>query len=405
MKHASIGSALSLCISSLGFWLLWPDADESAAASTSAEPVAVVEPASARGTTRSPEPERIAPKQETDPQPAPHFAGTQADEDDGAASAAHLSGEVVGPDRLPIAGASIRAEIFAPELSLERQEQVGALEQNADEEGRFAFELSLGQEASLTVKAKGYASHVSVSHPAGEHCLIRLDRPASLAAEIVDDEGLPVSGARVSARPPHRDPKWAAQVVLGEATTDEHGKARLEGLPSGVCHVEVVPDRHQSFEQVVELTPGATTTRRWMVQLGTTFSGEVLDERTGLPLVDANVRCKNDFFAPRWDRGDHTDELGRFRIEGVSTQTPSFLVVHPGYVSAGGHLQMKADGTFSKVVALTPGRRVTGRFVDPDGLPAPDVRFVIATYEDDCRPRSPTLCSQPRQIGRRPASR
>ncbi|MEQ8765612.1 MAG: carboxypeptidase-like regulatory domain-containing protein [Planctomycetota bacterium] len=327
---------------------------------------------SANEGTAAPEATVASPKEESAPsRPA-------------GASPATASGRVVDLEGRAVAGATVLAQIddgLFGTIASDPQilPQARAI---TDLAGEFSFELSLGQSLDLQVEAKGFATHTSANHAAGDFIELTLLPAIDVTVELTTESGDPVSDALVITRPPQPDSTYPLPVVIAEAKTNGSGRAVLNGLSEGSWFVGVVPPHAVSFQQRIDVRAGDQTVLRWQVEEGIVVSGEVVDQRTGLAIEGATLECQDQFSQPQERRSVLSDATGQFRLDGVRRGKKLLRVSAPGYTESRTRLRPDDAAVDSLKIELRAGRRLRGRFIDARGTPVPDLRFRVACYED-----------------------
>jgi len=202
-------------------------------------------------------------------------------------------------------------------------------------------------------------------------------------ALVVGAEGLPAASVRVRLLP---DFNYAP--AYAEATTDDGGHARFEGVPAGtyrlVAHAE---GRGNAAQEVV-----LPRTDRALVALrltrGRTVDLAVVDEETRVPVEGATVRVRERGSVPggacvstqwRYPESAPSDVRGRVRVDGVNPSA-DFLDVSveaPGFTESRQWVQVSPDG--DSVVVLRRSPTVRWRVVGP-GKPALPDGTVLPVY-------------------------
>ncbi|MCH9682578.1 MAG: carboxypeptidase-like regulatory domain-containing protein, partial [Deltaproteobacteria bacterium] len=139
----------------------------------------------------------------------------------------------------------------------------------------------------------------------------------SIRGKVVDAEGKPIAGARVSARmKAGKDPRAQRSNSWGEQT-EADGGFEVAGLLAGSYEVSARHDDYPSNDKPTETELGADTNVTDLVlslPTGGNVEGTVRDEK-GEPVSGVNIRLKG----PRWGGGGQTNDDGRFIMENVET--------------------------------------------------------------------------------------
>jgi protocatechuate 3,4-dioxygenase beta subunit len=228
-------------------------------------------------------------------------------------------------------------------LRVVARDRAGAPVTELDVEGSLSDQLSSGQEPGQTValsltspdgnydvvdlypgewrfafepRALAPVTDVDVVVPARTALAIDFELAASVFGRVVDPDGRPIAGGRVTA--------WATRpeglsyrLSASEATlTDADGRFELRRLRPGKLHLAARhPDFARSTWRELELGAGERLNDLELaVRRGATITGRVLDEN-GAPLVDRLVLLHA---VEAWDPVRlRTDEDGRFEIGGL----------------------------------------------------------------------------------------
>jgi protocatechuate 3,4-dioxygenase beta subunit len=255
-----------------------------------------------------------------------------------------------------------------------------------DADGSFALTAAPSDQAVLTVRATGYATHFrkNLVLPATE-LTITLERGLTLRLRAVDSEhpGRPAPFVRVLVR---REAAFAA----GE--TDERGELRLENLPasdSGQGEIQFsgggyIPHKIDFGDR--EPVGGILDLGEVPLEPGGVVRGRVLEKETKEPIAGARVRAMGGLKDLGLQLFGTTDAEsgpdGSFELKGVSRGATMVLAEHPDYVSdtepmallmgmRGGGRPIFAEGSreAERDVLLAPGAVLEGLVLGPDGAP------------------------------------
>lgn len=260
-----------------------------------------------------------------------------------------LTAAVTDPYGAPVAGARVR--LFpAPEeaerltLQLRDGDLVAEHETHTDHEGRFVLDPVATGTYDLRIDAPGLAPlhRMGVEVPGNQrHDLGRLTAEPAVAVEgrIVDGEGEPVAGARVSVDPfsPYRGWSGNRSVYtfspggsqLRGVVSDDDGRFRLGGLAAGVLvDLEVAHDRHQ--DRKVEGVEPPVEDLEIELAAGVRVTGRVLDS-SGRPVRAAQVQVRGESAVHTsagtsthsFSSAEITDRDGRFDVAGLKADTLS----------------------------------------------------------------------------------
>jgi hypothetical protein len=273
-----------------------------------------------------------------------------------------VRGRVLDPDGKPLPG----AKLYLAKTSQQKRE----LSQQADSgsDGRFLFALS---QSDLDAKsrpllcqivaiAKGYGCAWVNLHSAEEELTLRLVEDAAISGRILDADGKPVAGAKltvdgVSVRTiakregfvfVHKIPSADNDVYIGDIAKAKSWIGSLPGQPSvlttaadgrfrlgGIGRNRVV-SLHLEGPGIaaVDLGVAAGAAADHLAAPSRTLRGVVRDKATGKPLAGAtlflhwwiNPRCEE----PRWGKAV-SDKEGRYELLGLAKASNYNLRVKP----------------------------------------------------------------------------
>ncbi len=316
-----------------------------------------------------------------------------------------LAGTVTDPYAAPVAGARVRL-FSAPDESERLVVQVRDGEQLAEHEthtgadGGFVLDTVAAGTYDLRVDAAGLAPlrRMGVEVPRGE--LLDLGRlvaeqAVAVAGRVVDGEGEPVAGARVSVNlfSPYRgwrgsrsvyvfssDPSAIRQQV-GGVVTDDEGRFRLGGLAAGeLVDLDVDHPRHRA-RKVDGVEPPADDLEIEL-DAGVRVTGRVLDA-SGRPVASAQVRLQTESEVQTSGgqsrfSSNHaaiTDEEGRFDEAGLAPGTLSVEAMSGDLSPAAAGPFTTESGDLIGPLELVLGEPVelAGTLYGLDGDPVPGV--------------------------------
>jgi len=233
----------------------------------------------------------------------------------------------------------------------------------SDDQGEMRLAaLPQGEAVTLVVEATGFAPRVlmgSAQQLSGNLLL----RPAvGIAGRVVDRDGESVAGITVEAAT-WIDPELP-ELLRREAKSDIEGRWRIGDLPAGKVAVGIVTPGYAVDRQTVEVREGIVQVGDLVLRPDRGITVVVTDELEN-PVAGATVRAEQEEFS--------TDRQGRVTLTGLPGHGVLRLFAEaPGYVRG-----MKAVPlpTLEAVhIALERAFTVTGRIVDPRGLPVEEGR-------------------------------
>jgi hypothetical protein len=282
-----------------------------------------------------------------------------------------LAGLVADDDGAPVASA--RITFF--EGSTARAER---LESTADAHGRFQLGPLVAGDATLLVRAPGFAPLLLPVRlePNLEPVRVTLARAPALQLELADPEGAPVVDARVMLV------SWEGERWLDWfAETDRDGRIDWTEAPAEAEYLIWHPDypaqlsRLEPTDDVLKLPFGDSNR----------IAGEVLDDETGEPVPAFSV-IPGMAFTPEhtnWER--HRTQAGRDGRFSLRDETPDMPGIHGMQrrvmVMAPGYLPLVSDavsGPTNLVLRLTRGTGPKGVVLAPDGLPVSGAEVTMA---------------------------
>jgi len=229
-----------------------------------------------------------------------------------------LAGIVVDKDGNPVAG----AEVQCPDAIISPM----ALTATTDAEGKFEItHLAPDKEVSLRARLGDRMTRGKTSAKAGDEKPVRLvledNAACSLTIRVLDDEGEPVKGAKIS-------PMWHEVnlgTIVSEGQTGPDGRFTTDSLWSiGSYQLHVTAPGHSSAKtgQWVAV-PGAIHDfgEITLVAARGSLAGRVVDGE-GNPVAGAHVRCPDG--GPR-PVSTVSDDAGAFRLEHLYSGTVAVI--------------------------------------------------------------------------------
>lgn len=238
-------------------------------------------------------------------------------------------------------------------------------------DGRFVLSLPHGSSPTLVAAISGYQSGAA-QLPAGlsaDPVTIFL-KPASavLLGLVVDDQGKPVSGARVTLPFVDSEPHSIA-------STDERGLFRFEGLPAAE-EQEVRVSKTGYSEASLSVLPGDGSVRKTItLSRLRAVRGEVFSDR-GAPIPGAAVKLLRG--QVEVTAGVTTDD-GSFILGPLEVGLYTLVVVAEGFAAETRPLRVpEADGHMEpEAVRLEPEARLTGVIRGAGGEPLEGCRIYV----------------------------
>ncbi len=257
-----------------------------------------------------------------------------------------ISGQVVGSDGVPIAEASVWADVVISRSASKSAmwddgSRINTHPARADADGRFRISaLSPQSGYILTALHRDHAAgttekiEVRTGKPV-EGVTIVLTRGGTLRGRVTDVKGEPIGGASLAAHnradsAANADDRFStgtAQIARRALLpTDSGGSFETSRLPGGEYDVTATAAGYLARElERIQVRDGETTEVAFTLIKGEVLSGRVVDAE-GAPIEGAEVTVYSDR-----DSNLKTDGDGRFHADGVRPGTVSGSVRAAGY--------------------------------------------------------------------------
>lgn len=298
--------------------------------------------------------------------------------------AAAIEGRILNEDGEPIPGAEIGFYFSSEREAIEDHPPAFA-----GPDGSFRLpDLPGGERYDLWVRADGYVQQRApdVETPTPEPLRVHLRRAHTLTLRVVDEEGKPVPGARLSRV--EESSSLGPNGVSGSigfddlGRTDEQGLYSIAGLEAGTVDILVETDAFQKrLIQGASISEAAPTgTLEVVLTRGAVLEGRVLDtDGTPIPGVSVSSYRENAeaFTGLKWAT---TDASGHYRLEGLAPG--SYEMKAERFSDT---LQVKTrvgPGVQHLDLQFQPGTPVSGQVVDPQGAPLACVRLSLVPLDD-----------------------
>ncbi len=258
-----------------------------------------------------------------------------------------LTGHVVDPDGAPVRDALVVSSPMNNPRPLRPGQTVApARSTRTDANGRFEVALDGRTYAwSLYAEAPGFSPILQRDLPSARAPVIRLRPAATMAGQVMNLAGQPISGATV-----RWHCFWEGVALERKATSGADGRYRLKGLPApgtfrqrgGEGDTGVMVSAAGYAPVTV---PVSTGDHNFVLTKGATVHGVVLDDTSGRPVAGALVRLRSTHFARHFEvphKGRMPDPVGtRLLGESRSGVDGSFRLFH--VPSAGFHNQTRQE--------------------------------------------------------------
>ncbi len=290
-----------------------------------------------------------------------------------------LSGIVVGPDRSPIAGASVLV-FTTDQVQLSGAQTTSAtrptsLLDRTGEDGRFQIDGVDPGLIDLAIYATGWQDWERRIDPwrdrSDGEVEVELKPAAVVEGEVLDGSGQPAIGAEIR--------RWEPPTAPGEirfraplATADGDGAFRIENISPGRARLEArLPGLGRAVREI-DVLAGENVVD-FQLEASGGIAGSVIDE-LGVPVPGAEVVVRSNLASWTPPR-TVTDSQGAFKVAGLTTGSYALDASKPGM---GKSLQpvsveVRAEPVDDVVIELTATGAVTGRL---EGLSLADLSKV-----------------------------
>jgi len=194
-----------------------------------------------------------------------------------------------------------------------------------DARGRFACPAAACGLQPVQVRAHGFAplaATIEVRAGVPNDCRLVLAEEARLAGTVRGEDGRPVAGAHVQVGPEER-------FASAGTWSGPEGRFELDGLASGTHAVLVRHAEAGTATHELELVPGRTERRDFVLARTPRIAGRVVDAR-GLPRAGLVVVAMPDGDREQRIRSEGTDDAGRFALADLEDRDYLLWVQPPG---------------------------------------------------------------------------
>ncbi len=269
----------------------------------------------------------------------------------------------------------------------------------ADREFTVVF-IGISKPGFVPVQVMWDNAGARVAVPVPREHTVRLEPASTIGGFVLDEQGQPIAGARVSLSIPSSGNQKPGEprIDLGsfQTRTDAEGRwkcelvpAKLDMLSMTVEHSDYVLERHpfwrrtESPQVFVDLEASKAVL---VLKEGITLQGRVID-RDGRPIAGAQVRTT----PPIRHAAATTDDRGRFELAHIAPGPIELAAQAKGYVPA--QRKVAAGEAAPVEIRLEAGRAITGRLVNQANRPiagaslqlelGPSNRWVWPTAQTD----------------------
>ncbi len=319
---------------------------------------------------------------------------------------------VLEPNGRPLEGAEVHASFWTDEKDFKKNRDYVT-----DSEGVARVELPKTYTiVRLWVSKRPFAkvfSHWEASELAGgmglpkEHTVL-LVRARTAGGRVVDEEGRPIAGAKVTvwardAAPAGADAhsEYAGDLAVGSdaLTTDQDGRWQIDTVPDDpkvqltvhVEHPDYLSDGHRvqsqkaagvTTEMLLAGTATMTLTRGVSVEGCVTDSdGEPIEGAAIVPVEDVLVSvlggcCVNE----SGKENGWTNDNGHFLLQNLAPGKLKLAVLAKGCIPQIREVEVRPNMP-EEDFRMAPGKTIELRFVDETGQPIPDVNVQIGEVQ------------------------
>ncbi|GDY02955.1 hypothetical protein LBMAG49_22840 [Planctomycetota bacterium] len=247
-------------------------------------------------------------------------------------------------------------------------------------DGLFHFKTERKPQQMLQVSCAGYASEVFEAQMQIEQVSVTLRPAFSLSGRVLNDDSVPVLGARVSLEAASFD---ARQVQTMNGTGSD-GRFQFNDVPAGPIRIVA---RHAAWQPALLAVAVFRDARNLVLRFESpafSVTGRIIDAVTDQPVGQAEIRG----LLPNQDLGRnesevaHSDANGFFEIKGLCRGGLSLTVRHPAYGTA---VRTIAVGSQSAEVLfdLAPSSSLSGRIKAPPGVAVTGAVLLLRSSADE----------------------
>ncbi len=289
-------------------------------------------------------------------------------------------GRVAGPAGEPVAGARVGLRPEAYRSGPFQTAETPELSATTDGEGAFEIADVPAGKAEAVVVASGWASGElrDLDVPGGpgrvDVGVLTLEPEVPIEGRVVDPDGRPIRGARVSARPASNrsgfGPGRSWSPSPEPATTASDGRFRLGGFGAGErVSVDVSAQGYLPLSRPGLRLPAAGPLELRLAPAAT-IEGRVVDVR-GRPVAGAFVGPSSQVWSGGLRTTAKADEDGEFSLSPVAPGVRVIEASADGYVTSSPHSVEVVAGreTPPVEIVLETAAVLAGRVLTADGLP------------------------------------
>jgi len=287
-----------------------------------------------------------------------------------------LTGKVVGPGGRRVTGAEVAL-----------QDAMGTRTLPCDAEGAFAVGGLLEGSKLLQARAEGFSpSHVSritIQGDRPQHVVLVVGLSKGVGGQVVDQEGNPVAGIKVTARPGSQQGKLTHLLTPLEETTSPAGQFMFKEVPNTPLVLTARASGGQATASRAGVPPGTYDVVLKLQRTGG-IVGQVTSGTSGRAVQDYTISISGSsgtgdpYGVPPPVRVVSAD--GKFTLDGLLPGTYSLAISAGGYgAETRAGIAVSADLHSQISVVLNDSGAVGGVVVDGRGVGLPGVAVKLET--------------------------
>lgn len=293
-----------------------------------------------------------------------------------------LTGQVLGPDGTPIAGAKVQVQ--DPMAMIRVMFGGGTPAVVTDAQGNFVLTgLKEAQKVKVYATHRDFGRSEVASGVAGSELTLSLLAPLMLIGTVEDEMGEPIAGVRVTVMRPKNDSNNIVGQVTGmqdngaarPAISDKTGRYVVRNAPPGQLTVTYDHSGYESFENTVDVAGGISEHKlgKTTLKRGAGIEGVVVDE-DDKPIANVNVNAnwtsQGTVGAPGASTGRtngqaRTDKEGRYSIYGLRNGSYQLRVSRSGFYA---NAPVVTAGETNARIVLEKAASIVGRVMS-GGMP------------------------------------
>jgi RNA polymerase sigma factor (sigma-70 family) len=283
----------------------------------------------------------------------------------------------------PLASAMIYLAYFRQDGRTQR------MRRTTDAAGKVGIEIAQSpvQALNMFVTADGHVPKViswGYGRPMPASYTMRMERGITIGGMVVDESGLPITGAKIEIDGPGNDRAQEENIQFGPDTilhTDADGRWTCNMMPKDAETISLIVTHPDFAEAKVPVRTSAADAKESTITMPTGFvvAGTVEDS-AGNAIEGAKVRQAR--LNGDRERSGKTDASGAFEFRSMKAGELLLAVQAEGFAPAAQTLQL--TGALAGIrFRLAPGRLLRGHVVDEDGKPIPDARVTTTPSDID----------------------